>query len=383
MKTIHKAYKFRLKPTADIEEKFKQFADASRFVYNKALGLNLYRLNAGYPIMWINEMQFWLGVWKQTEELAFLKNSHSQAIQSPLRNLERAFKDAFDKKQKNKRIPTFKKKGVATDSFSYPQGFKIDQKLNRLFLPKIGWVKYINSRGIIGAAKNITISEKAGYWYASIQVEYDTRALPHESTSIVGIDVGIKRFATLSDGTLYKPLNSFKSKADKLAKLQRKLKNKKKFSSNWKKVKEKITKCHEDVANVRKDYLHKVSTEICDNQAVIIVEDLKINNMSKSSKGNSEKHGKKVAQKSGLNKAILDQGWGMFVSMMEYKQNWNGGMVIKVNPQYTSQTCPCCTHISKDNRKTQADFVCVECGYTENADLVGAINIRERGIKAL
>lgn len=124
-------------------------------------------------------------------------------------------------------------------------------------------------------------------------------------------------------------------------------------------------------------------TEICKNQAIIVVEDLRIKNMSKSSKGNSEKHGKKVAQKSGLNKAILDQGWGMFVSMMEYKQNWNGGLVLKINPQYTSQTCPCCNHISKENRKTQSQFVCIECGYTENADLVGAINIREKGIKSL
>jgi putative transposase len=314
--------------------------------------------------------------------LSFLSNAHSQSIQAPLRNLERAFKDAFDKTQPLKRIPVFKKKG-RSDSFSYPQGFKIDQKLDRVFLPKIGWVKYVNSRKIVGEPKNITINRKGKHWYVSIQVEYDTMSVPHKSTSIVGIDMGIKRFATLSDGTVYQPLNSFKGKSEKLAKLQRKLKNKKKFSSNWKKVRAKITQCHEKIANARNDYLHKVSTEICENQAVIVVEDLKVKNMSKSAKGSIDKPGKMVAQKSGLNKAILDQGWSMFFQMLDYKQGWNGGTVLKVPPHHTSQECPACHHISAQNRLTQAEFVCVACGFTANADDVGAINVLTRGHVAL
>ena len=102
--------------------------------------------------------------------------------------------------------------------------------------------------------------------------------------------------------------------------------------------------------------------------------------MSKSSKGNSEKQGKRVRQKSGLNKAILDQGWGLFFEMLTYKQDWSGGIVIKVPPHHTSQTCPRCRHIAKANRLTQADFVCVECGYQNNADVVGAMNILTRGL---
>jgi putative transposase len=114
-----------------------------------------------------------------------------------------------------------------------------------------------------------------------------------------------------------------------------------------------------------------------------VVEDLKINNMSKSAKGNEQQHGKRVKQKSGLNKAILDQGWGMFVNMLDYKQNWNGGMVLRVSAHYTSQTCPCCQHVAKENRCTQSEFKCVECGYSNNADLVGAINIETRGHREL
>lgn len=207
--------------------------------------------------------------------------------------------------------------------------------------------------------------------------------LPHKSTSIVGIDMGVKQFATLSDGKVYEPLNSFRGLSKKLAKLQRRLKNKKKFSNNWKKLKAKITQCHEKIANARRDYLHKISTEISENQAVIVIEDLKIKNMSKSAKGNSDKPGKNVKAKSGLNKSILDQGWGMFVDMLNYKQDWNGGSVLKVPAHHTSQTCPCCHHVAKENRLTQADFVCVECGYSNNADVVGAINVLARGHRVL
>ena len=116
---------------------------------------------------------------------------------------------------------------------------------------------------------------------------------------------------------------------------------------------------------------------------MIVIEDLQVRNMSKSAKGKSEQHGKQVKQKSGLNRSILDQGWAEFLRQLEYKADWNGGFVMAVPPQYTSQTCPCCGHVSKDNRQTQAKFECVECGFEENADLVGAITILARGHRVL
>lgn len=114
-----------------------EFAGASRFVWNKALALNLARLNTKQPIMWYQELDFWLKLWKKSDEYGFLGRSHSKALQQTLRQLERAFNDGFDKKQPLKRVPTFKKKGQR-DSFTYPQGFKLDQKQNQIFLPKIG-----------------------------------------------------------------------------------------------------------------------------------------------------------------------------------------------------------------------------------------------------
>jgi putative transposase len=92
---------------------------------------------------------------------------------------------------------------------------------------------------------------------------------------------------------------------------------------------------------------------------------------------------KNVVQKSGLNRSILDQGWSMFATMLEYKQAWSGGQVLRVPAAYTSQTCPCCGHVSKENRTTQASFVCVDCGYKNNADVVGAINVMARGHRVL
>ncbi len=373
-KTIRKAFKFRLKVSTETNQKLANYAGGCRFVWNKALALNLDRLNKKQPILRYDALDFWSKLWKQSDEYGFLKDLPSQVLQQKLMDLDKAFKDAFDKNQPFKRIPVFKRKGQSVDSIRYPQGFKIDQQANKVFLPKIGSVRYRNSRKIVGTPKNVTVSRKGKHWYVSIQVEYETPKMTHKSTSAIGIDMGVKRFVTLSDGTFIEPLNSFKKSAEKLATLQRKLKHKKKFSKNWQKQKAKITKHHEQIASARRDYLHKKSTAICENQAVICIEDLKIKNMSKAAKL------KNVKQKSGLNKAILDQGWGMFFDMLTYKQDWNGGMVIKVPPQYTSQECPSCHHIAKENRPTQAEFVCVECGYKNHADVVGAINVLTRGL---
>jgi putative transposase len=373
-KTIRKAFKFRLKVSAETDQKLKNYVGGCRFVWNKALALNLDRLNKKQPILWYEELNFWTTRWKKSDEYGFLKDLPSQVLQQKLKDLDKAFRDAFDKNQPFKRIPVFKRKGQSSDSIRYPQGFKIEQEANRIFLPKIGWVRYRNSRKIVGTPKNITVSRKGKHWYVSVQVEYEATILEHKSTSAVGIDMGVKRFATLSDGSFIEPLNSFKKSAEKLATLQRKLKHKKKFSKNWLKQKAKITHHHEKIAAARRDFLHKKSTAICENQAVICIEDLKIKNMSKSAKL------KNVKQKLGLNKSILDQGWGMFFDMLTYKQDWNGGMVIKVPPHHTSQKCLSCHHIAKENRLTQAEFVCVECGYKNNADVVGAINVLTRGL---
>jgi putative transposase len=376
-KTIRKAFKFRLTPNSNQVQKMVEFAGAHRFVWNKSLAKNLALLAQKQPILGYQEANFWLGVWKKSNEYGFLKQAHSQSLQQTLKQLENAFKDGFDKNQPTQRLPQFKRKGQK-DTFSYPQGFKLDA--NRVFLPKIGWVKYRHARQVIGNLKNCTVSRRGKQGYVSIQVEYEAQILRHESTSMVGIDLGVKRFATLSEGSYIEPLNSFKKLAKKLALAQKRLSKKVKFSANWKRQKQTITSIHERIANARHDFLHKASTPICKNHAMIVIEDLKVKNMSRAVKGNAEHPGKNVKAKSGLNQFLLDQGWGMFVQMLEYKPSWLGGEVLKVVPKYTSQTCPCCGHVSKENRKIQAHFECMECGFKTHADdWVGALNVLERG----
>jgi putative transposase len=369
------AFKYRLKTTSASRLLMMQFSGCCRFIWNKALALQKERLDSGDRCQSYNSLALLLPSWKK--EFPFLNDAPSQALQQVLRNLDRAIKDGFDKKQPEKRFPTFKKKSIATDSFRYPQGFKIVGK--RIFLPKLGWISFNKSRNVEGTAKNVTVSRKGANWFISIQTEMEVAEPHHPSGTLVGIDRGIKQFAVLSDGTFYEPLNAFRTLEAKLAREQQRLARKIKKSKNWFKQKSRITRLHIRIADMRNDYLHKLSTDISKNHAAVVLEALKVKNMSASAKGTIELPGRKVRQKAGLNKAILDQGWGNFRLYLEYKQIRRGGMVIYVNPAYTSQRCSCCGHTHPANRKNQSEFLCQACGLALNADFNAAINISRAG----
>lgn len=373
MQEVRKAYKFRIKTTKEIEGKLIRFCGSARFLWNKSLAMNLDRLENKQALCWYNELAFWLTLWKRSDEYAFLRDCPSQVMQQKLRDLDRAFRDSFDKRQPLKRIPVFKKRGSG-DGIRFPQGFKIEGR--RIFLPKIGWVGFHKSCKIEGKVKNITVSNKSGRWFVSIQVEQMMDIQQHSSSdSEIGIDAGIKCFAAFSDGTMVQGVTSFRRHEDQLAREQRRLKQKQRGSKNWKKQKRKISRLHHKIANVRMDFLHKLSTWISKSHARVYVEELKIQNMSASARGTIDDPGSGVKAKSGLNKSILDQGWGEFRKQLDYKLWWQGGRLIKVDFRYTSQTCSCCGYTAKENRLSQAVFVCLACGYEENADVNAAKNI--------
>ncbi|HEC43369.1 MAG TPA: transposase [Bacteroides sp.] len=372
MLKIRKSYKVRLKTNNNIENKLDQYCGSARFVWNKCLAMNLERLEKRQPILWYNELAFWLTLWKRSEEYGFLEESPSQVLQQKLRDLDRAFRDCFDKTQPLKRLPVFKKKGKG-DSIRFPQGLKTVGR--RIFLPKIGWIGFYKSRSISGKVKNITISKKGERWFASIQVEQMIEIGKHASDSEIGIDAGIKCFAAFSDRTLVEGVNSFRKHEDALSREQRKLSRKRRGSENWKKQKRKISKLHHTIANVRSDFLHKLSTDISKNHAKVYVEGLQVRNMSASAKGTIEEPGRSVKAKSGLNKSILDQGWFEFRRQLDYKLFWRGGMMVEVNPRHTSQRCSSCGHTAKENRVSQDVFRCQVCGHEENADVNAAKNI--------
>ncbi|SXF89760.1 Gifsy-1 prophage GlpA [Klebsiella variicola] len=353
----------------------RRFAGACRFVFNRALALQNENHEAGNKYIPYTKMTSWLIEWKSIPDTQWLKDAPSQPLQQSLKDLERGYKNFF---QKRAAFPRFKKRGQ-NDAFRYPQGVKLDQTSNRISLPKLGWIRYRNSREVIGEVKNVTVSQSCGKWYVSIQTEYEVADPVHKAASMVGLDAGVTKLATLSDGTVYQPVNSFKASQRKLAMLQRQLSRKVKFSASWQKQKKKIQRLHSHIANIRRDYLHKVTSEISKNHAMIVIEDLKVSNMSKSAKGTAERHGRNVRAKSGLNRSILYQGWYEMRRQLEYKQFWRGGQVLAIPPAYTSQRCACCGHTAKENRQTQSKFVCQVCGYTENADINGARNILAAG----
>lgn len=356
-------YKFELLPNGEQICAMRKFAGACRFVYNQALAWQRaqYEKDPSNKFSYV-VLQNQLPALKLDPATAWLKDSPSQTLQGALKNLEQAYLNFFAKRAD---FPRFKKKGQS-DSFRYPQGCKLEQGNNRVFLPKLGWMSYRNSRAVLGKVKNITISQKNGKWYASIQTEREIEAQVHLSSSIVGLDMGITKFATLSTGEIFEPINSFRSKAKRLARYQRAMSRKVRFSKNWQKAKQRVSKLHSTIANIRKDYLHKTSTAISKNHAMIVIEDLQVRNMSKSAK-------------SELNKSILDQGWFEFRRQLEYKQAWRGGSVIAVPPQYTSQKCSCCEFVAKANRVSQSKFECINCGFEDNADVNAARNILAAG----
>ena len=368
------AYKFELIVNGEKQIQMRRFSGACRFVYNKALALQKVRYERGEKKFSAFELNNLLPHWKAEPETAWLAESPSQTLQQALKDLDRAYKNFFTKRAD---FPRFKKKG-AGDSFRYPQGVKLEQGNSRIFLPKIGWCRYRNSRTVEGEIKNVTISQIFGKWSVAIQTEREV-ATPTPNGNMIGIDMGIARFATLSDGSFYAPVNSFRTLETALRKAQQAMSRKVKFSNNWKKAKVKVQRVHSKIGNIRRDYLHKTSNEISKNHAIVCIEDLQVKNMSKSAAGTAEQPGRNVKAKSGLNKSILDQGWFEFRRQLDYKLAWNGGHLIVVPPKNTSRTCPCCGHVAKDNRTTQAQFACVECGFEENADVVGAINVLRAG----
>lgn len=365
---------FKLKTTPEFQRKFAMTAGHARFVWNKALRLNLNRLERKVPIMRYNDLAGLMRLWKQSDEYGFLSEAHSQVLQQKLKDLDRAFADAFDKNQPLKKLPRFKKKGRG-DSFRFPQGVKVENR--RVFLPKIGWVGFFKSQEIPGTIRQATVIREADGWYVTFQVEVEIPDLLPRTAPAIGLDRGVSVFAATSEGELIAPVNALKKALSELARLQRRLSRQKKFSNNRRKTVRRIAKLHQKIARARHDFLHKLSTQLGKSHAVVALEDLKIRSMTRSAKGTLENPGRNVRAKSGLNRAILDQGWGDFERMLGYKLAERGGQLVFVPAPGSSQTCAICGHRDPESRIRDL-FRCVNCGHVDNADVNAARVILQR-----
>jgi putative transposase len=211
------AFKFELRPDGAQRRQMRCFAGSCRFVYNKALTLQKARFDAGEKKLNYAGLCKLLTGWRSQIETLWLKDAPTHPLQQALKDSERAYSNFFARRAD---LPRFKKKG-RHDSFRYPdpQQIKLDQANSRLFLPKLGWLRYRNSRKVLGTVKNATVSLSCGKWFVSIQTEREVEpSLPRGGA--VGIDLGVVRFATLSDGTFYAPLNSFRRHQSRLRKAQ-------------------------------------------------------------------------------------------------------------------------------------------------------------------
>ena len=372
---LHRAHIYRLEPTVEQASAFAQWAGACRVVYNLALEQRMmWRKDRG-AISFKSQAQ---QLTPLRDQIEWMKAVPVHALQSALADLDHAFQRFFTGLGG---YPKFKHKGER-DRFHLKDkaylGFKrFNKNRGAIKVPKVGWVKLVGWRALPGELRNVTISRRAGHWYASIACRRDVDGPAKSALPSVGIDRGVAVFAALSTGDKIEPRNAFKSIEDRLAKAQCRLARKQKFSANWTKQKAKISRLHAHAANARKDFLHKVSTSIAKSHGVVKIEALNVRGMSASAVGTVEKPGRNVAQKRGLNRSILDQGWSAFATMLRYKLAERGGELVEVPAAYTSQTCSCCGTLDKASRKDQSTFECGHCGHTENADTNAAKNIHQ------
>lgn len=370
-----RGYKYRLKPTDEQSEQFAQFCGVCRLIYNLAL----------------EQRQKWgrshrIGYHEQMRELKDLRaefdwiRSVSQTAQTQaMMDLDKAFKNFFSGLM---RYPTPRKKGV-NDSFRVMgrevQIRKLNGKWSEIKIPKIGWVRFRDTRPRVGIVRNITVSHSPIGWMVSVACLRELEAPEHHGEAVGG-DRGVTVPLMMSDGRRYDLPESLAKTEKKSRRAQRIASRRVRGSKRWAKAQRRVARLKSKMARIRSHWQHEVSTDVARRYRVVVFEDLKTKNMTRSAKGTIENPGKNVSQKSGLNRSILNVGWHALKVKLDYKLEDRGGHLLLVDPKYTSQVCSCCGEKDSENRKSQAVFKCVQCGFSANADHNAAINILNRGL---
>lgn len=368
---IRQGFQYALRLKAQREAVLRRWVGCRRFVFNEALAHQRAEVAAGRKRP---------GYAALCARLPELKKLHPWLAEPPAQALQQALKDlckAWDAKYTSRfGAPRFKKKGEG-DTLRLPQDCKYDAVSGAVSLPKLGAVRLRHSRQALGELKNVTLRQERGRWVASLQTEREVEVLAPAATSAVGLDFGaITTIMPSSDALAPIELPARISRYERrMRRLQQRVSRKKRGSANRKKAVTRLKACHGRIAAMRRDFLHQRTTALMRGHALIAIEDLSVKSMTASAAGTVEAPGKNVKAKSGLNRAILRNGWSMARSMIEYKAAWSGVMLVAVPPAYTSQECSSCGHTAAENRRTQAVFECVACGHRENADRNAAKNI--------
>ena len=357
------AYKYRLYPTKNQVIMLDKTFGCARFIYNKMLSDKIDYYKETGEMLKNTPAQY-------KKEFEWLKEVDSLALANSQMNLDKAYKNFF--RDKSIGFPKFKSKRKSKMNYTTNnQRDSIRIIGNKIKIPKIGFVKLKQHRLFDGIIKSVTISKSNTYkYFISILVEENSHLELNKNDNKIGIDMGIKDLLITSNGKVYTNKRLTDKYYKKLAKEQRKLSSKIIGSNNWNKQKIKVAKVHEKIANVRKDYLNKISTQLINENQVIICEDLHIKDMVKNSK---------------LAKSILDCSWGEFTRQLKYKSEWYGRVYHEVNRYFpSSQLCNKCGYRNKETKNLSVRFwECPQCGELHDRDINASINILNQGLLEL
>jgi putative transposase len=368
MNQIKKGYKFRIYPTQEQKILLDKTFGCAKYVYNNALTLKRESYKIDKTNLKNKDLSSLLTKQLKSPMYSWLTDVPNTCLRQSLINLDDAFKKFFNKEtgfptHKNK----YSKKSIRFQDVVFKNGV--------LKLPKLGAINVKWTQQLPAAPKMATVSlESCGKYYVSMVIDTEVDLLPMTGNSIgtgksIGIDVGLKIFCYMSDGRSVDNPRYLRNKQKALRRSQRALSRSKENSNRREKKRIAVAKLHKRVSDCRKDFLHKVSTELVRNNDTIVVEDLKIKNMMRNRR---------------FAKSIADASWGEFMRQLEYKSSWYGRTFIKISPNYTSRDCSCCGHRHEVPMALNIrEWTCTSCGTTHDRDENAAKNILQKGMNEL